>query len=77
MLTTTIEVQKKLRAPPLGQMCPARSISVHIMCGSTYNGFVRPSDWLIDNISIIDVNWFERMAKNEITFINRLVLRFI
>ena len=70
MLMTTIEVQQKLRAP-------ARCTSVQIMCGSTYTGLVRPSDLLIDKICIIDVNWFERMSKKKITFINRLVLRFI
>ena len=80
MLMTTIEVQKKLRVPPLGRMCPGTlhiRRGLQIMFGSTYNGLVRPSEWLIDKISIMDVNWFERMSKKEITFIKRLVLRFI
>ena len=38
------------------------------MCGSTYNGLVWPSDWLSDKITVIDVNWFERMSKRKLNY---------
>ena len=36
--------------------------------GSTYNGLVRPSDWLSDKITVIDENWFERMSKRKLFY---------
>ena len=38
------------------------------MCGSTYNGLVRPSDWLSEKITVIDENWFERMSKRKLFY---------
>ena len=38
------------------------------MNGSTYNGLVRPYDWLSDKITIIDVTWFERNSKSKLIY---------